>query len=49
MYASNKGSGESACADSFVFAPVFHFQTFHVAVNMKSPYVVIPEFGTLHR
>ncbi|XP_053396044.1 intermembrane lipid transfer protein VPS13A-like isoform X3 [Mercenaria mercenaria] len=24
-------------------------KTVHLAVNMKSPYVVIPEFGTLHR
>ncbi|KAK3591108.1 hypothetical protein CHS0354_035920 [Potamilus streckersoni] len=24
-------------------------KTIHLAVNMKSPYVVIPEFGTLHR
>ncbi|KAL4233207.1 hypothetical protein ACF0H5_007891 [Mactra antiquata] len=24
-------------------------KTIHLAVNMKSPYVVVPEFGTLHR
>ncbi|KAL3882618.1 hypothetical protein ACJMK2_028943 [Sinanodonta woodiana] len=24
-------------------------KTIHLAVNMKSPYIVIPEFGTLHR
>ena len=24
-------------------------KTVHLAVNMRSPYVVIPEFGTLHR
>ena len=25
------------------------FQTIHLSVNMRSPYVVIPEYGTLHR
>ncbi|XP_052241928.1 intermembrane lipid transfer protein VPS13A-like isoform X2 [Dreissena polymorpha] len=24
-------------------------KTIHLAVNMKSPYIVVPEFGTLHR
>ena len=25
------------------------FQTIHLSVNMRSPYIVIPEYGTLHR
>ena len=25
------------------------FQTVHLSVNMRSPYIVIPEYGTLHR
>ncbi len=24
-------------------------QTVHLSANMKSPYIVIPEYGTLHR
>jgi hypothetical protein len=36
-----------------VFITLIHyvdvsFQTVHVSVNMRSPYVVIPEHGTLH-
>ena len=27
----------------------FYAQTIHLSVNMRSPYIVIPEYGTLHR
>ena len=28
---------------------ILPLQTIHLSVNMRSPYVVIPEHGTLHR